>query len=55
MVAPVQKPVSRNVRGATDGATGLTAAQVAAERQDTKDVQSFLVPAELQKQFPLGK
>jgi mono/diheme cytochrome c family protein len=35
--------------------TAVTPAQVAAERQATKDVQSFLVPAELQKQFPLGK
>lgn len=35
--------------------SAVTPAQVAAERQATKDVQSFLVPAELQKQFPLGK
>ena len=35
--------------------SAVTPPQVAAERQATKDVQSFLVPAELQKQFPLGK
>ena len=35
--------------------SAVTPAQVAAERQATQDVQSFLVPAELQKQFPLGK
>jgi mono/diheme cytochrome c family protein/glucose/arabinose dehydrogenase len=35
--------------------TAVTPAQVAAEREATKDQQGFLVPAELQKQFPLGK
>lgn len=35
--------------------SAVTPAQVAAEREATKDVQGFLVPAELQKQFPLGK
>ena len=35
--------------------SAVTPAQVAAERQATKDVQGFLVPAQLQKQFPLGK
>jgi mono/diheme cytochrome c family protein/glucose/arabinose dehydrogenase len=35
--------------------SAVTPAQVAAERQATQDVQSFLSPAELQKQFPLGK
>jgi mono/diheme cytochrome c family protein/glucose/arabinose dehydrogenase len=35
--------------------SAVTPAQVAVERQATKDVQGFLVPAELQKQFPLGK
>jgi mono/diheme cytochrome c family protein/glucose/arabinose dehydrogenase len=35
--------------------SAVTPAQVAAERKATKDVQGFLVPAELQKQFPLGK
>ena len=35
--------------------SAVTPAQVAAERQATKDFQGFLVPAELQKQFPLGK
>ncbi len=35
--------------------TAVTPAQVAAERAATKDQPSFLVPAELQKQFPLGK
>jgi mono/diheme cytochrome c family protein/glucose/arabinose dehydrogenase len=35
--------------------TAVTPAQVAAEREATKDQQGFLVPAELQKQFPSGK
>jgi mono/diheme cytochrome c family protein/glucose/arabinose dehydrogenase len=36
-------------------ASAVTPAQVAKEREATKDQPSFLVPAELQKQFPLGK
>ena len=35
--------------------SAVTPAQVAKEREATKDQPSFLVPAELQKQFPLGK
>ena len=35
--------------------TAVTPAQVAAEREATKAQEGFLVPAELQKQFPLGK
>ena len=35
--------------------SAVTPAQVAAERAATKDQQSFLVPEELKKQFPLGK
>ena len=35
--------------------TAVTPAQVAAEREATKNQPGFLVPAELQKQFPLGK
>jgi mono/diheme cytochrome c family protein/glucose/arabinose dehydrogenase len=35
--------------------TAVTPAQVAAEREATKGQEGFLVPAELQKQFPLGK
>jgi mono/diheme cytochrome c family protein/glucose/arabinose dehydrogenase len=33
----------------------VTPAQVAAERESTKSQEGFLVPAELQRQFPLGK
>lgn len=36
-------------------ASAVTPAQVAAERQATKDQQSFAVPSELLKEFPLGK
>ena len=35
--------------------TAVTPAQVKAEREATKGQEGFLVPAELQKQFPLGK
>ncbi|MGI9110151.1 MAG: PVC-type heme-binding CxxCH protein [Opitutales bacterium] len=35
--------------------SAVTPAQVAKEREATKGQEGFLVPAELQKQFPLGK
>jgi mono/diheme cytochrome c family protein len=35
--------------------SAVTPAQVAKEREATKAQEGFLVPAELQKQFPLGK
>jgi mono/diheme cytochrome c family protein len=35
--------------------SAITPAQVVAEREATKSQEGFLVPAELQRQFPLGK
>jgi mono/diheme cytochrome c family protein len=35
--------------------SAVTPEQVVAEREATKGQEGFLVPAELQRQFPLGK